>query len=119
MNKAGIILKNERGDITGTSVLIIMAVIIILSFALVDIFGYLRTHDKLSSATDDTLDLAQAQNGFDAQLRNQFYDLAEKFGLERSKIQVQGTPGPVQRGEIIEIRAHTTYTCVAFTSSWA
>ncbi|BFH18233.1 hypothetical protein J6TS7_20810 [Paenibacillus dendritiformis] len=113
MNKVRAILRSERGDITSLSVTIGILVALMLLIVLIEAFGYGRTHNKLQLASNDTLDLMKAQNGFDAKLRSQFYDFAELQGLERSKVTVNATTGPVQRGQIVEIHAKTQYTFVA------
>ncbi|GAC42084.1 DUF4320 family protein [Paenibacillus popilliae] len=114
MNKALNIIKNERGDILGLGTFLGLLVATIIIFAAIEFYGMIVTYDKLKLAGEDTLELMKAQNGFNGDLGNKFYNIVEKLGLDRTKVEVTGTIGPVQRGEIIELHASTPYSFIAF-----
>lgn len=107
-------MRNERGEGNVIAVPFLVLIIAILLYIGVDVYGYIRTIQKVNSVCTETLEIMKAENGFDNTTRQFFDDLAIKHGLDPSIIQIQATPKLVQRGMVVEITARTTYAVHAF-----
>lgn len=105
---------NQRGDITGVSVSVIVLILCVFAYFFVDINGMWNTHRKLAIAGDEALKVMQAEGGFDSSTRQLFMEMARLQGLDTSLITVTGTPKRVQRWGRIEIEASMQYTLQAF-----
>lgn len=115
MNKALSIIKNERGDILGLGTFVGIFFAVIILFAAIDVYGMIVTYDKLKLAGEDTLELMKAKNVLDKNLEKRFYELVKKLELKEDKVKIGSdtTRNVVQRGEIVEFHASTTYDFIA------
>jgi hypothetical protein len=105
-------LQNKEGNavITGLYTLLVL---MICFCGGVDIAGYGSMAWKLRNACMETLALIKIENGFDAGIRQKFYDFLEVQGVDPGQVQVSGTAKWVQRGDLVEISAEATYNLKA------
>ncbi|NLO76570.1 MAG: DUF4320 family protein [Clostridia bacterium] len=101
--------KNQHGFSETTVIIYSLLVFMIFAVLYVDLYGYFYTKNNLKQAVDETLTLVKFENGFDDRTRNYFENIAAKLGLDASKINLQGTPKTVQRGDPLELVASTYY----------
>lgn len=107
-------LFNQRGDVLGTSALIIVLILCMFAYLYVDLSGMWNTHRKLAISGDEALKIMTAEGGFDSSTRQLFLEMARAQGLDVSKITVTGTPKRVQQLGKVEIHATIPYTLQAF-----
>jgi len=102
--------KNNQHGFSETT-LIIYSLFLFMIFAVlyVDLYGYFYTKNNLKQAVDETLTLVKFENGYDAGTENYFRNIASKLGLDAGKVNLQGTPKTVQRGDPVELIASTDY----------
>lgn len=101
--------KDQRGF--SETMLIIYSLFVFMLFAVlyVDLYGYFYQKNNLKQAVDETLTLMKFENGFDLDTKQYFTNIAEKLGLDVSKITLVGTPKTVQRGATVELTASLDY----------
>ncbi len=90
---------------------LVYSLFILMMFAVlyVDLYGYFYLKNNLRQAVDETLTMMKAENGFDERTRGFFEQAARKLGLDPTRVGLQGTPKPVQRGDPVELSASTDY----------
>jgi hypothetical protein len=104
--------RDSRGNaiITG----LYTALIIVVCFCVgIDAAGYGSLAWKLRNACTETLALIKIENGFDAEIRRSFEEFLTVQGVDPDQVTVAGTPKLVQRGDLVEIHAETTYSLKA------
>jgi hypothetical protein len=101
--------KNQRGFSETTVIVYSLLVFMIFAVLYVDLYGYFYMKNNLKQAVDETLTLVKFENGFDDRTINYFENIAAKLGFDASKINLQGTPKTVQRGEPVELVASIDY----------
>ncbi len=95
-----------EGIITGLYTMLILTIIFFIG---IDIAGYTSTSWKLRNTCREALTLMKIENGFDSQIEEFFYDVAETNGLDIRQLDVSGTPKPRQRGDVLTVRASIPY----------
>ena len=53
--------------------------------------------------------MMKAENGLDETIQHKFMEMAEALRLEDLNVRLEGTPGTVQRGDLLELRAQGRY----------
>jgi hypothetical protein len=101
--------NNQRGFSETTVIIYSLFLFMIFAVLYVDLYGYFYTKNNLKQAVDETLTLIKFENGFDDSTKSYFHNIAAKLGLDASKIDLQGTPKTVQRGEPVELIASIAY----------
>jgi hypothetical protein len=102
--------KQGNAVITG----LYTALIITICFCVgIDVAGYGALAWKLRNACTETLALIKIENGFDAGIREKFEEFLVIQGVDPERVTVAGTSKLVQRGDLVEIRAETTYVLKA------
>jgi len=101
--------NNQDGFSETTAIIYSLLLFMIFAVLYVDLYGYFYTKNNLKQAVDETLTLVKFENGFDAKTESYFYNIAAKLGLDAGKINLQGTPKTVQRGDPVELTASLEY----------
>lgn len=99
---------SQQGEGMLTGLYNILAITVIL-FMGIEAAGYSVTIWKLRQVCSETLNLMKIENGLNHEIEASFQALTEDYGLQAYHFRLTGTPCFVQRGDLLELEAESSY----------
>lgn len=98
----------------------LLAIAVVLMLGL-EAAGYSMSVWKLRQVCSETLNLMKIENGMNSRTEASFQELLEDYGLQDFSFRLKGTPCCVQRGDLLEFEAESSYplSCLRpFGTQW-
>jgi hypothetical protein len=104
--KAGRLDQRGEGMILSLYSLLVITVVLMIG---IEAAGYTMAVWKLRQVCSETLNLMKIENGMNSRTEAGFHELMEDYGLQGFSFRLKGTPCFVQRGDLLEFEAESSY----------
>ena len=104
--KSGWLNQRGEGMILGLYSLLVITVMLMIG---IEAVGYSMAVWKLRQVCSETLNQMKIENGMNSRIEAGFEDLLEDCGLQGFSFRLKGTPCCVQRGDLLELEAESSY----------